>query len=783
MRVTRLPQYNLSVLALAIMPLSTWSAPMLEEVVVTAQKRVESLQDVPISISAMSGEKVENDGITNLEELTLYIPNVNISQGQAQPNLYIRGVGSGTNVGFEQSVGMYIDGVYSGRGALAAVPLTLDLQRVEVLKGPQGILFGKNTIGGAINITTNKPSFENEGMVEGLYSDDQNEQQYTVMLNGGITDTVAGRLAVRYDSMDGWWDNRLLETQGPNTDNWYGRGSLLFDVSQKMEVIAKYEYGDFQTRDKALVVYQSDQPRNIFGDNVFPIIDDRDEAAFDLGDNADYRTDLGAVTVNWDIDFATFTSITAYSAYERKTQTDSDFAATPGLHRTLDEKYEQYSQELRLVSPGGETIDWITGAYFEYAELDVSRLNTALDFAQSGPLSVPPLVYLPGTTPQPTKFDQETDALGIFGQGTYNLTDTVRVTAGLRYNDEKKKLDKRAVGELGARFGPSTILRANPTTGAIISDLRSHEWNGLERDKDKWTWSLNSQWDATDNAMLYASVSTGFKSGGFDEAYSNAGSVIRLSDNFVTGEPNGETIPGADPSILTYNDETVVAYEVGAKMSMLDGAAELNVALFRSEYDDLQTSALIGDVFRVGNAGSAVTQGVEVDGRWAITDRLTLGGSVAYLDASYDDFKNGPCTVPQETDPENNPGCVDGAQDLTDEDMLFAPEWSSNLNAQYIYPFDNGLELMTSVDMNYSDDYYSAQDLDPNTRHDDYVLWNARIALSGDNGNWSVALLGKNLSDEKTSAWNNDVPLSASNSYFAVPQRPRSVALQARYRF
>ena len=447
-----------------------------------------------------------------------------------------------------------------------------------------------------------------------------------------------------------------------------------------------------------------------------------------------------------------------------------------------------------MVSPGGETIDWIAGAYYEYAELDISRVNTALDFAQVGPLVVPPLVNLPGTTPEPTKFDQDTDALGIFGQATYSLTDRVRVTGGLRYNYEKKTLDKRAVNEVGARVTPTVIVRANPASGAIISDLRSHEWNGLDRDKDKWTWSFNTQWDATDEAMLYASVSTGFKSGGFDEAYSGAGDFIRLSDNIITGEPNGEVIPGADPSIINYTDETVVAYEVGAKMGLLDGAAELNIAIFRSEYDDLQTSALIGDVFRVGNAGSAITQGVEIAGRWAATERLSFGGSMAYLDASYDDFKNGPCTVPQVTNPIENPGCVNedgsniaaggsGVQDLTDEDMLFAPEWSSNLNAQYIYPFDNGLELMSSVDMNYSDDYYSAQDLDPNTQHDDVVLWNARIALSGDNGNWTIAVLGKNLTDEETSAWNNDVALTGSNTYFGVPQRPRSVAIQGRYRF
>ena len=178
-RTLNRPQLVLTALALAIAPVSqTMAQLMLEEVVVTAQKREQSLQDVPISVAAMSGEKINDIGITNLEELTLYTPNVNINKGQATPNIYVRGVGSGTNAGFEQSVGLYIDGVYSGRGRLAAVPLTMDLARVEILKGPQGILFGKNTIGGAINITTATPTDELEAYVDALYEPGPDEQQW-----------------------------------------------------------------------------------------------------------------------------------------------------------------------------------------------------------------------------------------------------------------------------------------------------------------------------------------------------------------------------------------------------------------------------------------------------------------------------------------------------------------------------------------------------------------------------------------------------------------------------
>lgn len=770
--------------------------PILEEVIVTAQKRAEGLQDVPIAIAAMSGDKIDEQGITDLAEMTLYIPNVNINAGQAQPNLFIRGVGSGTNAGFEQSVGLYIDGIYSGRGQLAGVPLTMDLERVEVLKGPQGTLFGRNTIGGAINVTTAKPSYDFEAMVDALYEPDHGEQIYHATINGGLTDNLAGRLAVRYDSMDGWWDNTFLDTEGPDRENVYVRGSLLLEPVDSLEIIAKYEHGVFQQDGKALVVYQSDQPVNFRGEEVFPVIDERDRAAFDLSDDRDAETDVASLTVNWDLEVGTFTSITAYSGYEYSATANSDFSIQPALHRQTEEDFDQYSQELRLVSPGGETIDWIVGGYYEFNELGISRLNTDIDFGLVGPLAVPALISL--GDPGPSVFDQETQTWSVFGQATWSINDVWRVTAGLRYNDESKDLDKRVTANVGARGislgAPELIVRANPASGAIISDLRSHDWSGLNMEKDKWTWSLNTQWDATDSAMLYASVSTGFKSGGFDEAYTGADETIRTSGSIVTGEPDGGIIQGPDSSILEYTEETVLAYELGAKMTLLDGRAEVNVAVFRSEYDDLQTSSLVGDVFRVGNAGESVSQGIEIDGRWAATERLTLAGSLGYLDAEYEDFTGATCTVPQQSDPAANPGCLledgrniepgdSGGQDLTGETLLFSPEWSANLNATYVYPLGDGLELLFSADVNYSDEYYSALDLDPNTKHDSATLYNARVSLSGDSGKWSVSVLGKNLTDETTYAWRNDVPLSNSNSYFGVPDRPRSIALQGRYHF
>ncbi|PLW69841.1 TonB-dependent receptor [Pseudohalioglobus lutimaris] len=796
MRTTAIHRLTPIAIALAMVPTAPLMAQqlMLEEVVVTAQKREQSLQDVPIAVSAMSGDRIDDIGITDLEQVALYIPNVNINQGQATSNIFIRGVGSGTNQGFEQSVGLYIDGLYSGRGQLAKVPLTLDLARVEVLKGPQGILFGKNTIGGAINITTARPDFETGGLVEALYDPDHGEQILTGVLTGGLSDNLAGRLAVRYEGMDGWWENETLDKEGPDKDNLFIRGSLLWEATDTLEIIAKYEHGDFETLGRPQVVYQSDQPTNYLGQSPFPVLDDHDRGAGDILDTDDTELDVALLTLNWDIDVGTFTSITGYATYDTVRNTNSDIAAVPALNRFQEEEYEQFSQEVRLVSPGGETLDWIVGAYYQSSELSVAKTNTDTDFLQSGPLSVAGLTF---TTDEriPTQFDQDSTSWAVFAQGTYALTDTLRLGLGLRYNEEEKDLDKAASNPgLGARLSADFVVLANPASGILIEDLRSHSFQGLERDEDKVTWSANLQWDVTDDSMVYASISTGYKGGGFDEAYSNAGPTARTG-NIFTGEPDGGVVDtGVDSSILNYDEETVLAYELGAKMTLADGAANLNLAIFRMEYDDLQVSSLVGDVFRVGNAGESVSQGVEVDGRWLLAEGFTLGGAVAYLDATYDTFTGATCTVPQVSDPVANPGCLSedgtniapgerGGQDLSGETLLFAPEWSGNLNAEWILPLGDNLELRNNLDVNFTSSFYSSLDLDPNTKHDSATKVNLRIALASISDSWSLAVIGKNLTDEKTMIWRNDVALTDSNSYFGVPERGRSVAVQARYRF
>ncbi|MEM8500755.1 MAG: TonB-dependent receptor [Pseudomonadota bacterium] len=770
---------------------------VLEEVIVTAQKRSQNLQDVPIAVSAVSGDKINAVGIVNLQEVTLYTPNVNVNSGASQPNLFIRGVGSGTNTGFEQSAGLFIDGVYSGRGQLAGVPLTMDLQRIEILKGPQGILFGKNTIAGAINIISAPPSRERLSSIDALYEPSHGEELLTVVINGPLSERLAGRLAVRRMAIDGWWTNEFDGGEGPEQENWYARGALRWEFDD-IDVTAKIEYGDFDRQNAPQIVYQSDQPVNFLGDQVFPVISDGDRGWVDQGSSDQTETSVFALTANWDLNFATLTSLTAYSAYDTFREQDSDYSATAALNRELDEEYEQFSHEFRLASPGGETIDWIAGAYYQTSKLDVSRLNLGLDFALLGPLSVPPLV---GTQPgRPNLFNQDSDSWALFAQATWKINDRLRSSLGIRYNEEEKKLLKSSFAEgLGARAavnGPAAqiIVLANPVNGGLISDVRSHQFPPIHRKEDKITWSGNLQWDFGHDAMLYASISTGFKGGGFDESYSGDDGFIRTG-NLFTGEPDGGVIiTDTTADTLAYDEETVFAYELGLKTSLAKGAATLNLALFRSENEDLQVSALIGDVFTVGNAGKSISQGIELDGRWRLTERLTISSAVAYLDATYDEFLGATCTLPQSADPVNNPGCLredgsnisageSGGQNLEGETLLFAPKWSANFSMEFVQPLRRNLALRASVDINYRDEFYSALDLDPNTVHDSSTKLNARIGIGNPDRSWSIAVIGKNLTDEKTMVWRNDVATTNSNSYFGVPERPRSIGLQARYAF
>lgn len=708
-------------------------AAQLEEVVVTAQKRTESLQDVPISVAVVSGETLDNFSITDLGELSAAIPNVTIGQNATQDSITIRGVGSGANHGFEQSVGTFIDGVYFGRGRSSRSPF-LDVERVEVLKGPQGVLFGKNTIAGALNITTRKPTDQFEASIEGEYFDGDESVGATGVISGPLSDSVAARLVVKYRDSSGFIDNRTTGDDDPEIEETVARGSLAWDVSERFNVALKGEVSSYDVDGRHLQMveggpflelYQSVDP------NYEQKLDDKRSTNNPVFGRDYDNTDAEnfTATLNYDFDTIRLVSISAYTHYDYDNNIPASWVANLDTAAKLyDEDHKQYSQELRLESAGDGAFDYIIGAFYQKEEIEHTQFfdfDTIQAIADGFPL--PPFVGR-------STFDleQDTDSIAAFGQLTWRITDRLRTTVGLRYTSDEKDLDFSRV-----------------TTGQL--PFPTYQQSD-DRDDSDVTPSINVQYDLGENAMVYASFSQGFKSGGFD---------------FESATP--------------FEEETVDAWEAGIKSQLADGAIELNAAVFYSEFDDLQVAAWNGVAFETGNAASATTEGVEVDGRWQMTDNWMLSGSLAYLNAEFDDFPSATCTARQ-TDDHNASGAAGPCtQDLSGQDLQFSPEWSGSLNLEYYRDVGRGLELTTLLQLDYSDSYYTALDLDPISEQDSFTKVHARIQLASDAG-WSIALVGKNLTDEETTMWVNDVPFFRG-AHFAAIDGMRNIGIQAKYAF
>lgn len=745
---------------------------MLEEIVVTAQKREQSIQDVPISVSAVSGDKIDDAGIGNLADLSAYVPNLNISDGGETTNIFMRGLGSGVNFGFEQSVGMYIDGVYYGRDRQYRSPF-LDLERVEVLRGPQGTLFGKNTIAGAINITTAKPTQELEADISVEYEPEYNTRTFIGILSGPLTDNLAGRVAIKHSETDGFLENTLSGNDEPAEDELVVRGTLLWTPTDELEIIAKLETAEFDTSGRNTQI--SEVGLGFFGppgllplyQQADPRFDGRlDDTTSTQPEWADNEADNASLTVNYDLGQFTLTSITAFSAYEFTELQDADYSPLDVLPQSFDQEFEQWSQEVRLTSPIGEQFDYIVGFYYQSTELDHTRLTSA----NGAPLLLD-LINPAFATPSAryTVFDQDSDSYALFAQGTWHITDRWHFTAGVRYTDEEKEASQSVDF---TRFG--TTIPIDPATETQLFIDATTFWNGLagsfehqydtqERNESDVSPMVNLQWDVTDDMMLYASASKGFKGGGFNP-------------NDVAGTRNNAT-PTVVGDGFEFEEEEATAFEIGGKSTLADGAAQLNFALFHTEYDNLQVSAFDGNIFVVTNAAEATTQGLEVDGIWRLTESLTLSGSFAWLDTEYDKFDTASCSVAQTGG--LDPTCT---QDLSGEDLTFSPDLTANIGIEYVTSLTNSLELRTRFDANYSDEYQIQQDQDPADRVESYTLLNASIALASIEDNWTVALIGQNLSDEDHRTYSFDIPVQIG-SHAALITPPRTIAIRASYSY
>ncbi len=793
-------------------------AQQLEEVIVTAQKRAESLQDVPISVTALQGDKIEESGIANMSALADYVPNLHISNAAVNTNIYMRGMGSGNNQAFEQSVGMYIDGIYMGRGRQYRSPF-MDIERVEVLRGPQGTLFGKNTVAGAINVITASPDVggEFEGEVA-LSAESFGGLIAEGYVSGSVTDTLALRFSAKYRETDGFAENKFLNGDEPNIEDQTYRLTAVWQPTDTLDINVKYSKSTYDVIGSPSTTKLYLDPaardelfpnRSAFADTAYKITDTfypelssigkkefttfkdnnlgEDGKTLGIGKNPDSSendVDNFAMNINWAVGDYTVTSVTGWSTFESTDGVDVDWLPLQFISRDDDREFDQFSQEFRLTSPGGEFFDYVVGVYYEESTLDSVRavdIDTNFDglfpeylSIQTGlPAEVLPQNLLAASTGGAYSANQiarnhtykvDADSWAVFGQGTFNISDTLRVTLGLRYTEETKEVQSTQFlsdSNTGIRTPSDNFFLAFIQAGTF--NTYTYDYNE-DRDTDALLPSMVVQWDVTDNSMLYVSLSQGFKSGGFTGA--------------DDGEPGGFT-PGQTPvpgfvyteptDEFEFDDENVDALEIGGKHTLLDGGMTLNWAYFYTEYEDLQTAVFKGVGFGVSNAASSEVQGIEIDMMWQLTDGLRLGANAAWLDAEFADYKTGPCTAVQidanplcgSPAPDDGDPTTDDINDLSGAPTTYASDYSAALFFDYSYLMNGGMELFSGGEVNWRDKYSSNGDNDPIDYVDSAYKVNLRFGLRGEN--WEIMAYGRNILDEEVVVQRFDVPVLAGS--------------------
>jgi outer membrane receptor protein involved in Fe transport len=839
-----------AVSAFAIMALAQQAAhaqEALEEIVVTARKVAETLHDAPVSALVVEGTKLAESGISRIEELVPSLPNFAMSETGIGTNLYVRGIGSGINQGFEQSVGLYIDGIYYGRAQLTRVPF-MDLGQAEALRGPQAILLGNNSIAGAINLVTKKPTDHFEASADLLYAMTDGEKEANLAISGPLGAGFSGRISGRYRGMDGYIFNNIIGREEPNRDERAVRGILAWS-GDWLDASFKLEKDSFDVRGRQIEIIRSDPSQEVYrsGDQTTPPTTSQTGFSRNTGSSSLWTPgktylqylnqffDSNPAILNGQADFVRganiipgvapngdtsnndvlaevlnlvfhigaldLTSTTGHLKYNYAENCDCDFTGAPVFNLLSVENYRQWSEELRLASPQKERFRYLVGFYYQADHLDFGdQIFLPIDGG---------VVKLVGyaTTGNPTgaqaalgdtsvfrNFKQNGYVSSVFGQVGADLTDAWRMSLGVRYTHvEKEAIRLLREGDLNRNpfdiNNPQDFnrLASGAVLFASIFKVSFHELTGF-RSKDRLAWEWVTDYKFTPDVMVYGSVKTGFKSGGFDarsnsEPVPGSSGAGKLYPAFLQTQIAGLVPAGS----FEFQDEKATSIETGTKIKLLDNTAEISVSLFGTKFDNLQVSIFDGTLgFNVGNAATAKTYGVEMDGRWAITDDWSVGGSVGYLKFRFSDFKNGQCNQGQATDFPDPSSPNFGKCDYTGRTNQYVAPFSGAFNINYKHPFGD-LLFRSSLDITFTDSYNPSQNLDPRVQQDAYAELNLRLALGDSDGKFEVAVLARNLTDETIVSYANDTPLAFSQfgspTFYGFVDRSRNFAVQASYKF
>jgi outer membrane receptor protein involved in Fe transport len=807
----------------------------IENIIVTAQKREQSLQDVPIVVTAVSEQLLQDTGVRDIKDLTLLTPGliVTSTSNESVTTARIRGIGTvGDNPGLESSVGVVIDGVYRPRNGVSFGDLG-ELERIEVLKGPQGTLFGKNTSAGVINVITKRPAFEFGSEIE-VTAGNYGALEGSASVTGPLAKTLAGRLYVAARERDGLID--VISGPGPRGENedfdrsfYTARGQLLLTPSEAFDIRL---VGDYTEREEnccaapqavlsssatVLGALTATQPGS-FANPADPF----ERNAYSNRSTAQEIEEAGAsMEINWDMDAlgeATLTSITAWRNWETINGQDADFTTADILYRDPDgdfgNEFSQISEELRLA---GETerLSWLVGAF--YASEDLDSRNQLIYGTQLQPyfgrlLGNPGAITLFTGNPNAfqgglgtrDEYDQDSKTWALFTNNSVRFTDALELTVGIRYTDESKDLDSLYFNEhngVGCTALRNNRVAITNTINALVNHpdpatqtaLRTQAlqtvygigcstfsdpiFNNLPTsqslDENEWSGTAKLAFRFTEEVMAYASYARGYKAGGFN------------LDRERTG--NSALSPGTPGGIAAdidtrFDKEIVDSYEVGAKTQWAGNSLLLNAAVFYQDYTDFQLNTFTGIQFVVTSLPQVVSQGVDLDVVWFTPlDQLSIQGGVTYAETEIEEF--GTAITFFRSEREN-------------DRLSFAPKWSASLSGTFEQPVGTNLLFRTNIGAKYVSEYNTGSNLDPRKGQDAFALVNARLGFGADDESWMVEAWAQNLTDEEYYQVAFDATLqgSSANPPAPLPQlpsstiaaflgAPRTYGLTARFRF
>ena len=737
---------------------------LIEEVVVTAQRREQSLQDTAVAVTAVSGDDLAANGIIDINRLEVLAPGLQLGLSGNDPRPAMRGARTQQVEANDVAVAFYTDGLYRPRHGQALAGF-VDVNRVEVLRGPQGTLFGRNSLGGLIHVISNRPEYDTTDFGVALTAGDYSQMRGEAYANVAFSDNAALRIAGVKEERDPYVGNDAIGDRGglKDADMSYLRAQFAFTPSDTMEITLRGEVweddsngnGDFGYKVLGIPVNLAtgntngttgvlrprigrstecagtcgrfgaglDETSTGGGNTAVPTISDPYTISRNTLPARDVEETTFAADLEWGLNFADLKITLATMDYEELRLADADLSAFNTLRAGNDIASETTSQEIQLTSNGDGALEWVVGAYLFQEDLD----NAFLWQDISSVANNVPVAPLNAWASWMNQIRLETDSSAFYAQGTYSLTDTFRATAGVRYTKDERDWDI---------YGQNPDDLSTPSFTVLEVPNAGEEWS-------KTTWKLGVEYDVSETSFVYANVSTGFLAGNAQGAFSGAGS---------------------------YDEQLVTAYEAGSKLLLADGTLVLNTSLYYNDFEDLLSTRFQdtgGTTLAFSdNAGEIQALGLEIEADWAPTDELRLGSRVALQNAEYGNFVT-PNVFQEGGETING---VDNLFDLDGEQVQMSPDVTVTLLGSYDILMDSGWLLRPAVTFYYSDEYRADDALFFFAEQESFTKTDLSLSLFPPDQRWNIRAFINNIEDEatltKVTRYGGDVAIAD----YAAPQ-------------